>query len=69
MDKDDWCNDSDPYVDIYGKNYITVHLKDLYQFLEHGDKQHKEWLKEALIALRDGKPRPPPRNKNGLIKE
>lgn len=33
-------------------------LEDLYQFLAHGDEEHRRWLKEAIWAYFEGKPRP-----------
>ena len=33
----------------------------LYAFLEHGDAEHRRWLKEALEAFFTSKPRPPVR--------
>lgn len=31
---------------------------DLYDFLKHGDREHRVWLRKALEAFFNGKPRP-----------
>lgn len=37
----------------------------LWEFLAHGDADHREWLWEAINAFFDGDPRPEPRGKGG----
>lgn len=32
--------------------------EELFKFLEHGDEEHRRWLKEAIGAFFSGKPRP-----------
>lgn len=44
----------------------------LFNALKHGDREHQEWLKEAITAFYDSKPIPPTRgggNKEAKIKE
>ena len=35
--------------------------QQLYRQIEHGDQEHREWLKEAVFNFFDGKPCPLPR--------
>lgn len=33
-------------------------IEKLYEFIAHGDDKHKAWLREALYAFFEGRPRP-----------
>lgn len=47
-------------------------VKDLYEYLKHGDKDHQEWLLEAIEAWSYGWPVPEVRgsgNKEKIIKD
>lgn len=33
-------------------------IEELFRFLEHGDEEHRRWLKEAIEAFFAGQPRP-----------
>ena len=33
----------------------------LWEFLAHGDEDHRRWLRDAIEAFFEGKPRPPVR--------
>jgi hypothetical protein len=44
---------------------VTSEEQDrLYKFIEHGDDNHRAWLKEAIEAFFAGKPQPAVRGKN-----
>jgi hypothetical protein len=37
-------------------------ILELYEWLEHGDDQHRSWLKNAIQAFFYGNPKPAPDN-------
>lgn len=39
-------------------NVDTKTQEDLFEFLAHGDDEHRAWLKQAILAFFAGKPRP-----------
>jgi len=57
---------------IHGADYIAAplpsdkHIMNLYHAIEHGNDEHRAWLKEALFAWFHAKPVPPVR---GSIRE
>ena len=62
--------DSHPFVQASVRSGIRA-LEDnnaitpdqIFRAIEHGDQEHRDWLKEALDAIFTGKPVPSPRGK------
>jgi len=51
---------------------MAVDVQRLYDALKHGDQEHKDWLRSAILAYYEGSPIPPVNgsgNKEARIKE
>ena len=52
----------DPYIEALKAEERLQELSDrLFRAIEHGDQEHREWLREALDCFFAGQPVPPPR--------